>query len=211
MILSDKEIRDRIENYKKYDLEKPLIENFKEERLQGASYDISMNSIIHRYKTEFRTIDLRNQSEIDNIYDEAEIINGYEIAPKEYILITLNEVINLPSNIIAHVRPRTRFTRLGLLLSNQHCNPTYSGKLQLGLFNATPYAIKIFPDLKIGQFVFEELKSIPSENKWYKNSKNAIYNNEEKFIGSKISDEIKRKAEDEYNNILKNLLNSEDE
>lgn len=206
MVLSDKEIRDMIINYNKYDMEKPIIETFDEERLQGASYDISMSNVIHRYKTEFRTIDLNNQNEIDSIYDEVEISNGYEIAPKEYILITLNETINLPSNIIAHVRPRTRFTRLGLILSDQHCNPTYSGRLQLGLFNATHYAVKIFPNLKIGQFVFEELKSVPSEDKWYRNSTDAIYNNEEKFIGSKISDEIKRKAETVYEGILKNLL-----
>lgn len=206
MVLSDKEIRDMCINYNKYNTERPMIETFDEERLQGSSYDISMTNVIHRYKNEFRTINLNNQNEIDSIYDEVEISNGYEIAPKEYILITLNEIINLPSNIIAHIRPRTRFTRLGLILSDQHCNPTYSGRLQLGLFNATSYAVKIYPNLKIGQFVFEELKSIPSEDKWYKNSKDAIYNNEDKFIGAKISNEIKLKAEKVYEDILKNLL-----
>ena len=207
MILSDKEIRDMCINYNKYNIERPMIEEFSEERLQGASYDISMNNVIHRYKNDFRTINLNNQNEIDSIYDEVEISAGCEIAPKEYILITLNERINLPNNIIAHIRPRTRFTRLGLILSDQHCNPTYSGRLQLGLFNATPYAIKICPDLKIGQFVFEELKSVPSESKWYKNSKDAIYNNEDKFIGAKISNEIKLKADKVYKDILNNLLN----
>ncbi|HII4499896.1 TPA: dCTP deaminase [Clostridium perfringens] len=206
MILSDKEIRDMIENYKKYKLEAPLIEPFDEERLQGTSYDISMSDKIYRYKNEFRTIDLRNQNEIDSIYDEVSINNGYEIAPKEYILITLNETINLPNNIIAHVRPRTRFTRLGLIVSNQHCNETYSGKLKLGLFNATPYAIKIFPNLKIGQFIFEELKSVPTESKLYMNKQNAIYNNENQFIGCKMNDELKIKAENLYKKILGDLL-----
>lgn len=206
MVLSDKEIRDMSINYKKYNMERPIIEIFEEERLQGSSYDVSMSNVIHRYKNEFRTIDLNNQKEIDSIYDEIEINKGYEIAPKEYILITLNERINLPSNIIAHIRPRTRFTRLGLILSYQHCNPTYSGILQLGLFNATPYAVKIFPNLKIGQFIFEELKSVPSEDKWYKNSENSAYNNEEKFIGSKISEEIQMKADKIFEDILNSLL-----
>lgn len=210
MILSDKEIRDMVENYRKYELEKPLIEPFNEERLQGASYDISMGNIIHIYKKEFKTIDLKNQNEIDSIYDEVIIEDGYVIGPKEYILVTLNERINLPNDIIAHIRPRTRFTRLGLILSDQHCNQTYCGKLQLGIFNATNCAMRIYPDLKIGQLVFEELKSIPSENKWYKNCKDSIYNNEENFIGSKVSDEIKKKADVEYKSILKKLLESED-
>ncbi|MDO4536358.1 MAG: dCTP deaminase [Clostridium perfringens] len=210
MILSDKEIRDMVKNYKNYELERPFIEPFNEERLQGASYDVSMENIIHIYKNEFKTIDLKNQNQIDSIYDEVIIDNGYEIGPKEYILVTLNEVINLPNNIIAHVRPRTKFTRLGLILSDQHCNQTYCGKLQLGIFNATNCAMRIYPDLKIGQLVFEELKSIPSENKWYKNHKDSVYNNEENFIGSKVSYEIKQKADLEYKNILKKLLESED-
>lgn len=207
MILSDKEIRDMVINFNRYGLQKPLIEPFKEERLQGGAYDISMGTIIHRYKNEFRTIDLSNQLDIDSIYDKVNITDGYDLAPKEYILVTLNESINLPNNIIAHVRPRTRFTRMGLILSNQHCNETYSGILQLGLFNATPYAIKVCPDLKIGQLVFEELKSVPSENKLYCNKKDAVYHNEEEFIGAKISNEIQLKADLMYKDILNNLLN----
>lgn len=45
------------------------------------------------------------------------------------------------------------------------------GNLKIGLFNATDYAIKIYPGIRIAQMVFEELKSRPSEMKQYKNKK----------------------------------------
>ena len=53
------------------------------------------------------------------------------------------------------------------------------------------------------QMVFEELKSKPSDDKLYKNKQNAIYQNEEKFIGAKISDEFDEKVLDTVNLLLK--------
>ena len=150
-------------------------------------------------------IDIRDQNLIDSIYEEIYISNGYILKPNEYILVYVNERINLPTNIIAHIRPRTRFTRLGLLLSPQHCNQTYSGNLKLGLYNATPYEIKIYPNIGIGQIIFEELKSIPSENKWYKNLSKSQYNNELDFIGAKISNELKEEYQIFFKNIIDNL------
>ena len=49
MILTDIEIRDMVVNYSKYNIPAPLISNFKEERLQSSSYDISISSKINIY------------------------------------------------------------------------------------------------------------------------------------------------------------------
>lgn len=57
----------------------------------------------------------------------------------------------------AHIRPRTKFSRLGLMVSEQYCNPGYSGILQLGILNASPNAIILTPGLGIAQAVFEEI------------------------------------------------------
>lgn len=207
MILTDIEIRDMVKNFNKYNLPRPLIKDFKEERLQGSSYDISISNKITVYDSSIKSIDLRNQDTIDSIYKEVDISQGYVFKPNEYILVRLNEYITLPTNIIAHVRPRTRYTRLGIILTPQHCNQTYSGILQLGLYNATPYKITIVPNLKIGQLVFEELKSIPTQSKWYKNSTQSIYNNENKFIGSIISKELEEEADEFYQKLIIKLNN----
>ena len=204
MILTDKEIRKLCMDTKAKKNDKSLIFPFSEEALQSESYDLAIGTDIAVLKKEVKCISLYDQDDIDNMYEEIDLsIAGYTISPKEYLLVSLNEKINLPDNITAHIRPRTKFTRLGLLVSDQHCNSTYMGNLKIGLFNATDYAIKIYPGIRIAQMVFEELKSRPSEMKQYKNKKNAAYQNEEKFIGAKLSDEFEAKVLDTVNLLLK--------
>lgn len=201
MVLTDKEIRDLCINVKKGECQ--LIEPFDEKALQSESYDLSIGTSIAVMKKEVRCIDLREQDEIDDIYEEINLSSfGYILSPKEYILVSLDEKVTLSDCITAHIRPRTRFTRLGLIVSDQHCNSTYSGNLKIGLFNATDYAIKIVPGLRIAQIVFEELKSKPSNEKLYMNKWDAAYQNEKEFIGAKISSEFEQKVQDVMEQLL---------
>lgn len=204
MILTDKEIRKLCMDSKIRKDKDALIFPFSEDALQSESYDLSIGTDIAVLKKEIRCLNLHDQEDIDSIYEEIELsVAGYTVSPKEYVLVSLNEKVSLPDNITAHIRPRTKFTRLGLIVSDQHCNSTYSGKLRIGLFNATDYAIKIFPGIRIAQMVFEELKSKPSELKLYKNKINAVYQHEDKFIGSKISNEFNAKVLETVELLLK--------
>ena len=204
MILTDKEIRNLCKFNGKHADSRNLIYPFSEDALQSESYDISIGDRIRVLNEEIRCLSLDDQDSLDNMYIERKLDKeGYLIAPKKYILVSVKERINLPDCITAHVRPRTKFTRAGLLLSPQHCNSTYSGYLQLGLLNASDYPIRIFPGLKFGQIVFEELKSVPSEDKLYKNKKNASYQNEECFLGPKFDNEFKKEVTELVNLILK--------
>lgn len=197
MVLTDKEIRKYSIDYKKMKLDKPIIEDFQENNLQSESYDVTIGSKIATFKKEVRCLELSEQESIDTIYESVDMVSndGYVISPQEYILVTLKERINMPDFLTAHIRPRTKFTRLGLIVSDQHCNSTYSGKLQIGLHNCTNYAIKIRPGIKIAQIVFEELKSKPSDEKLYKNKANASYQNESSFIGAKFNGEFAEKLD----------------
>ncbi len=183
MILCDNSIRKLVK-------EQSIIEPFNEENLQSESYDVTIGEKITVMKKEIHCIDLLNQSSIDTIYDEINLDkSGYVISPKEYLLISLKEKITVPEGITAHIRNKTRFVRLGLLIADQHCNSTYSGHLRLGVFNATDYPIKIYPGLSIAQIVFETLDGKPTEEKLYSNKTNARYQNENgKFIGAKFDD-----------------------
>ena len=203
MVLTDNEIREYVLNYEKYNLDKPLISKFEEKQLQSESYDITASSKITRLKKEVRCISIDEQEDIDNMYEEIDVkSDGYVISPKEYIMVALNEEINLPEFLTAHIRPRTKFTRLGLIVSDQHCNSTYSGVLKIGLYNATDYAIKLKAGVGIAQVVFEELKSKPSEEKLYRNKSNASYQNEKEFIGAKFDSEF----QDNVSRIVEKLL-----
>ena len=105
-------------------------------------------------------------------------------------MVQLAEKIKLPDQITAHIRAKTRYTRLGMLVSGQHCNSTYEGILSLGLFNATDYPIRVRKGFPIAQIVFEQLLSVPSDDKQYKNKKNAHYYQEAVFVGAKFDDKL---------------------
>ena len=193
MILTDNQIRQLSSPNEQKTAQ--LIYPFLEDSLQSESYDLSIDNKIAILKKEIGCIELEDQNIIDKMYEERTLLpSGYIISPKEYILVYLKEKITLPNNLTAHIRPRTKFTRMGLVISDQHCNSTYSGYLKIGLFNATDYAIRIVPNLKIAQIVFEELKSQPSSDKLYKNKKNASYQNEIEFRGAKFSSELINKG-----------------
>lgn len=196
MILTDLEIREKVKEIN-------LIESFKEENLQSESYDLRLGDEISILDRTPRVISVKNDKDLETLYKTKKLgENGYFLIPGEYVLVKIKEKINLPDNLNAHIRPRTRFTRLGLIVSDQHCNSTYCGNLQIGIFNATNSTIQIFPNINICQIVFEELKSIPSSDKQYKNKKNAAYQNEEEFRGPKVDE----KTLEEINKIVNKYL-----
>ena len=120
MILSDKEIRAYSKNQVL-----PLITPFVEEQLQGASYDISMSGNIIVLKSAGKPIDPMRDDDLRGMYERISVEDkGYLLSPGEYVLVELAETVNIPEKMVAHIRPRTRFTRSGILIADQHCNPT---------------------------------------------------------------------------------------
>ena len=185
MVLTDKKIRELVKK-------EELIVPFNESNLQSESYDVTIGTEITELSKEIHCIDISKQETVDNIYINIDISeNGYIISPKQYLLVSLRETLKVPDDITVHLRPKTRYTRLGLLVTDQHCNSTYSGHLRIGLFNATEYPIHIYPDYTIAQLVFEELEEVPSSEKLYKNREDVHYQNENgAFRGANFDDKF---------------------
>lgn len=185
MVLTDKKIRELVKK-------EELIVPFNESNLQSESYDVTIGTEITELSKEIHCIDISKQETVDNIYINIDISeNGYIISPKQYLLVSLRETLKVPDDITVHLRPKTRYTRLGLLVTDQHCNSTYSGHLRIGLFNATEYPIHIYPGYTIAQLIFEELEEVPSSEKLYKNREDVHYQNENgAFRGAKFDDKF---------------------
>lgn len=204
MVLTDKEIREYSQRE-----EEPLIAPFQEDQLQAASYDVKLSGRLASFKKKVQTVDLSDQNPLDllDLYEISDIgEGGFVLQPGEYVLAELQETLTIPDEMIAHIRPRTRFTRSGLVVMDQHCNPTYSGALYIGLFNASPNGLKISKGLTIAQVIFERLTDVPSEDKLYKNKSNAAYMNESGFRGSVLKEQgWTKELEDAYNDLLASL------
>src|SRR5699024_5034067 len=153
------QILDRVENHNKYEYAyekgktQRLIENFNIDRLQSVSYDVSISNKIMKFKDEFKTIYLDEKNDVESLFDEEDITRGYKLRTEEYILVRLNEILNMPNDLAGHIRPRTTFNKLGLIITSQHINPSYSGYLQIGIKNNTPNVVVLKPGLVIGQVV----------------------------------------------------------
>lgn len=175
MLLSDQEI-------KKLAKEDGMITPFEERNLQSVSYDITTGNIARVFNRLSDPIDLNDKENIKLTYCEIDITDGYLIKPNEYMLVKSGEKYTLPDDIAAYARPRTTLSRLGLILTPQHFNPSFSGYIYYGLLNVTPNILKIYPGTSIGQIVFEKVYGALDKKNLYKNKTSAQYQNENEFI-----------------------------
>lgn len=166
--------------------EKNIIENYNNDNVSSGSYDISMSSTLLKIKKTFKPIDLSEPEKVTNMYEKIEIKDTYNFKPNECIFVVLNEKISLPQNIVAHIRPRTSLSRLGIIINFQHINAGYDGILNIAMYNLSPNTYKIKPGMKIGQIVFEELTDGITDDLIYSNKKTSVYQNEDGTGGSKI-------------------------
>lgn len=204
MILNDIEIRERVLHPEKYDMHMPLIAPFAEKQLQGASYDVMITEEIHVINPAYEVVDIKNQQQIDVLYETVNIDEqGFVLQPGSYALVTLKETFYIPRNMVAHLRPKTRFIRLGLYMSGQHINPDSVCKLNIGVYNCTVNPIRIYPGMSIGQIVFETLSAEPSQEKWYSTKKDANYANDIEFVGAKTGDMFEDLVNDAIDRLLK--------
>jgi len=196
-VLSDCEIRNLVH-------EKGLIDPFDENKLQAVSYDISAGDVVRVYQRLNQEIDLENRQQMQAATSETMISKKrqYHIKPGEYVLVKTRERFQIPENLTAHVRPRTTFSRIGLLLSDQHMNPSFRGYLFLGLLNATPNIINISPGLSIGQMVFETVQGEISGGKLYEQKKDAHYQDEDAFIPPVLTQEEQAVVERMVNQMM---------
>ena len=201
VILSDKEI------LKLQGGETPLITPFDDCRLRGASYDVLLDNEITPLRESAGIIDLSDQTSIDSVYQQQLKADGFVLKPGQYCLAALAESITLPDDVVAYVVPRTRFTRLGLIVADQFCNPSYSGRLRIGLYNASGNNLRLASYLSVAQLVFVRLDTTPSAERLYRNQESAAYHGETSFVGSQMeSSSLSPKDRELYDALMQELL-----
>ena len=154
------------------------IEPFSEELIQCSSLDLRLGYQIARYKVK-DFLDVKNsnwETQIETITDD-----GFYIQPKEFVLATTLEYIELPVDLTAFVEGRSSLGRLGLFIENAGwVDAGFRGQLTLELFNANSYPIKLYPKMRICQLVFAKLDGKPI------NPYNGKYQGQRGVVPSKI-------------------------
>lgn len=204
MILNDIDIRNRVLDFQSFKMEKPLIAPFSERQLQGASYDVTLDEEIVFIRALNNVIDIKDAVQIDDMYEKRLIgEDGILLMPHSYALITLKETLYIPSELSAHIRPKTRYTRLGLFVSGQHINPDSICKLNLGVYNMTDNPFRLYSGISVAQIVFEKMSGSPSKDKLYKTKAGSHYAEDIEFVGADFSDEFSSLINKEVEKLLK--------
>ena len=96
---------------------------------------------------------------------------------------------------------------MGLLVVNQFCNPSYVGRLQVGLYDAFGNNLRLSSCVPIAQLVFHRLSSAPSAERLYCMQESAAYHDETSFIGGRAEGAMSEKEKAFYDSLVNNLSN----
>ncbi len=79
--------------------------------------------------------------------------NGVDLRPGAY-LVTFNEVVNLPANIMALARPRSSLNRCGVSLHTAVWDAGYHGRSQSLLVVYNTHGFRLHRNARVAQLIF---------------------------------------------------------
>ena len=151
-----------------------LVENANYQNIHSSSYDVTIDKYILKFKKNKKPISFIDAQELNDMYEEVNITEGYTIEPGETILVVLEDAFNIPNNICGSIRGRTSLNRLGLTIATQHLNPGFKGKLNLTVTNNSINSYVITPKIQIAQVIFEKLDKKVKEKHLYSNHRQSF-------------------------------------
>lgn len=139
----------------------PLIEDYinLEEQLQPNGFDLTLRSVSNFINQGHVTTD--NRRRIISELKPLEFANDdmLELKPGSY-LITLNEIVHLPKNIMALAKPRSSLLRCGVAIHNAVWDAGYSGRSQSLLVVYNPKGFFVQKNARVNQLVFFQLDDV---------------------------------------------------
>ncbi|MBI3120024.1 MAG: dCTP deaminase [Candidatus Kerfeldbacteria bacterium] len=154
MILSDRTIKRLLETG---DI---IIKPFDPSQLQPASYDISLGSDFLVFdNTKTILIDPRNDTTPGMRKVTVDSEHPFILHPNEFALAATQEIIGVGPKHIAILNGKSSLGRLGLVIhaTAGFIDPGNELRPTLELFNVATVPILLYPGMKVGQIVFEEL------------------------------------------------------
>lgn len=134
-------------------------EGYSEELVGPVSHDLTIKAILSDGKNE----------------------EHYSLHPGEMIIVSTNQCIKMPDNLIGRIGEKNSRIRQGLSVSGPHYFPGHSTRIILRVYNESPYEIQLDAGDAIAQIFFEELKDVPDVT--YDRLSDASFNEELDYRG----------------------------
>ena len=151
-ILSKKDIQKLIQG------QPPLVEDYinLEEQVQPNGFDLTLREVALLQSP--GTIAIDNSQRV--ISDVAPLVfdglGFMDLVPGIYI-ITYNEIVNLPKDVMALARPRSSLLRCGVTVGTAVWDAGYSGRSQSLLVVYNPQGFRVQRNARIVQLIFSQL------------------------------------------------------
>ena len=136
----------------------PLLEDYidLEAQLQVNGFDISLRDI-SRLQTPGVMARDNSQRVVSNLASLVFDSEGFIDLPPGPYLITHNEIVHLPNNVMALGRPRSSLLRCGVTVNTAVWDAGYSGRSQSLLVVYNPQGFRLQKDARVVQLVFFRL------------------------------------------------------
>ena len=184
-ILSDTQLRELISQGKL--IESPI----KEEQYQPNSIDLTLsNQFCYLEANDYNEedgdyIDIGKPIEYE-LFHFSKQYGGIEyevIDPGEFLLMSTNEILNIPNGYVGFICGRSSIARIGLQTEQAgFIDAGFRGTLTLEVYNQTKFPIKLYKDMRICQVYF--MPCALSEKTYQ--DKNNKYQDQIEATGSKI-------------------------
>lgn len=177
MILSDSRILEGLENGDIF------ISGFNKQRLNPASYDVTLNN-----KFKIYTDDILDCKKKNNVVEFEIPEEGYVLQPNEFYLYSTNETIG-SKKYASEIKNKSSLARLGLIIHYvaSWIDPGFVGTITLEMSVQKP--LRIYPNMKIGQLIFHEIVGTILEG--YDKKQGSKYMNQSGVTESKYQENFK--------------------
>jgi dUTP pyrophosphatase len=138
----------------------PLLEGYAdaEVQLQPNGFDITLKEIARPETRGTISIDNKDRK-VSGLKAVDFGSDGYvNLEPGPYV-ITFNEIVNLPTNIMALGKPRSSLLRCGTAIHNAVWDAGYSGRSQALLVVYNPSGFRLEKNARVLQLIFLTLES----------------------------------------------------
>jgi dUTP pyrophosphatase len=138
--------------------EPPLIEDYidLDEQVQPNGIDLTLREIAMLQSMGRITVDNGQRLVSDLAPLVFDGLGFIELLPGPY-LVTFNEVVHLPKNVMAIAKPRSSLLRCGVTIHNAVWDAGYSGRSQALMVVYNPQGFRLQKNARILQLVFMEL------------------------------------------------------
>jgi dCTP deaminase len=185
MILSDRDLRDRLE---RGDIKiEPLLDP--EIQIQPASIDLRLGLDFQTFNfTQLALIDPLDPESFAHLTTQVRLSEDdrFIVHPGQFILATTLEHVEVPGDLVARLEGRSSVGRLGIVIHSTagYIDPGFRGTVTLEISNLGVLPVALYPLMRICQIAFEQMSSPVSEG--YGTKRTAKYQGQQTATVSRL-------------------------